>query len=233
MKGVLQMKISTMALFFGGALVLSGAGLGLAACSSDSGTGTPTGGGDSGSNTDGTSHTDGAMQGDTAPQGDSATGDDGGDGGAGCKHGNPPNVHPSDGGPTALFCGFKANDGGTLACDPHTQLCCVGGKQGTGFADPVCIAAGGTCMNGMNPKPIACEDQNDCPTAGNLCCYTGAVPQNDPACGYYYASSNIATNCATTCAAGQSRICTSDSQCATGQTCTPFKSIYFGLGFCK
>jgi hypothetical protein len=230
------MKISTLALFLGSALVVGGAGVGLVACSSDSSTGTPTPG-DSGTGTDGSTHNDGSTPADSGMTPDTGTMDDGGDAGA-CTHGNPPKLHASDGG--TLFCGFKPNDAGTLYCDPHTQECCVGGTQGTGHADAVCQQQGTTCTNGMGPKVINCEAPADCTTAGSVCCMTGTTPTLDTTCNYYRTGANITTSCvapsdggAPTCAAGQSQICTNDMECPTGKTCVPFKTIYFGLGFCQ
>jgi hypothetical protein len=228
------MKISTMALFLGGALVCGVGGIGLAACSSDSNTGNPTGG-DSGGNHDGTTGSEGG--GGDGGAIDSGGNEGGGDSAGGCTHGNPPSLHVSDGGPTSLFCGFKANDAGTLYCDPHTQNCCVGGSMGTGFADPTCNTKGVACVNGTMPKEIDCEDSNDCPVVGSICCYTGPVPTLDPTCNYYRATSGISTHCVdpdagTACASGEQQICSSNAECPSGKTCTPFKTIYFGLGFC-
>jgi hypothetical protein len=163
-----------------------------------------------------------------------------------CTHGSPPRFHPSDGGPMSLFCGFLSGDAGTLNCDPHLQICCVGGTQegGAGFVDPVCGVPGTPCSNGNGPREIDCEDPNDCPTPGSTCCI-GAIgsttlpPALDPACNYDYARSGIRTHCVTpdaggpSCRAGEFVICTGNAQCpADKPTCIPFKSIFFSLGFC-
>jgi hypothetical protein len=139
-----------------------------------------------------------------------------------------------------------SNDGGDLSCNPHAQTCCVGGSAGAdaGFADPVCGIPDGGCANGSGPKEIDCEDPNDCPVPGSTCCIgasgsTTLPPALDPACNFYYLKSGIHTHCVapdagTSCGAGERIICSADGQCPSATpTCTPFKSIYFSLGFCK
>jgi hypothetical protein len=154
------------------------------------------------------------------------------DAGTDANCGSNPTLHPSTGGPGALFCPFFT-DGGFGHCTPKTQVCCVGGKQGAAFVDSVCNAAGMQCTNGVGPKEFDCTDQNDC-GSGEVCCMTGPGPTLD-ACGYYKATGTTGSKCelGTTCQGGELRVCESNTQCMSGQMCTPFKaSIYFQFGFC-
>ena len=230
MKGVLQMKISTMALFFGGALVLSSAGVGLAACSSDSGTGTPTGGNDSGGNADSTSHTDGAMQGDTGMTGDTGMM---GDGGTGAECGTTPSLHPSDGGPGSVYCPFGP-DGGSIHCDPGAnQICCINPKVNGAFPPSTCST---TCpyADAGGATNLECEDKITC-TANNkgaVCCGSGPMPALDTACGYYSEKGLKGGACAATCAANEFELCATSAECSGGKTCTPFKAKGMQLGYC-
>lgn len=228
------MKNNQLAWLLGGAVVLSSAGLGLAACSSDSGSGNPT-------NTDGGGGNDGSAGNDTGTGTDTGTGgndtgtggDTGGGGDGGCTSPKLPTLHPSDGGAKSLFCGYPAGDAGAISCDPATQVCCLGGKQGATFADPVCNTKGTACTNGTAPKEFDCGDPNDCAT-GSVCCLQGPAPALDPVCGYYKAKGTLGSKCETgaTCAAGETKICESNAECATGQTCTAFKSLVLQFGFC-
>ena len=225
------MKNSQLAWLLGGALVLSSGVLGVAACSS-SNTGNPTGGVDSGTGSDGGGGTDTGTGTDTGNGGTDSGG--GTDGGGTCTSPKSPSLHPSDGGAGSLFCGYLGNDAGRLDCTPQTQVCCLGGKQGTGFADPTCNAPGTPCANGTNPKEFQCGDPTDC-ASGSICCLGGPAPTLDPVCGYYKAKGTTGSKCetTTTCAAGETKLCESNAECAAGQTCTPFKTLILQFGFCS
>jgi hypothetical protein len=234
------MKVKTIALVLGGSLVLAGVGVGAVACSSSSSGGNNPGV-DSGMNNPDTSST--GMPDNFAPpvDGNMPMNDAGVDAPAACKHGNAPTLHPSDGGPGELWCGYLSGDAGKLYCNPGSQTCCNGGTMGSGFADPVCGTPGTACANGTGPEEFDCEDQKDCPNGGT-CCFGGNTIALDPACNYDYAhASGSYTRCVSpdaggACAAGtEETLCTSSAECANvagKPNCTPFKVIFYGLGHC-
>jgi hypothetical protein len=235
------MKVQTIALVLAGALAAAGGAVGIVACSSDSGTG----GGNPPDGAVGSPDTNQPAVDANQPGVDSNLPPvDGGtsDGPATCTHGAAPTLHPDDGGPGSLWCGFLSNDAGKLYCNPSTQVCCNGGKMGTGFADPTCNAQGTACTNGTGPEEFDCEDQLDCQDPAAVCCFGGnTIAHPDPVCLYDYAhASGSYTRCVHAdaggaCSATEETVCTSDAECANiaGKPhCTPFKVIYYGLGHC-
>lgn len=215
------MKIRTLALVLGSALVVTGGGVAATACSS-SNSGTPSGT-DSGGGKDGTANSDGG-----------GTGDDGGigdDGGTAVDCGKSPGLHPEDAG--TIFCGFA--DAGKLECTTGNQ-CCLGGKLGQGFAPEQCVQFGSACTNGADGGlPVQCGQPSDCTANGqanSVCCLRGNAPAQVAGCGYYKASGGQGTFCEQSCQTGETQLCESNGDCPSGKTCTPFKWKVLQFGFC-
>jgi hypothetical protein len=180
--------------------------------------------------------------------GDSGAGSDTGgpqDSGAAPDCGSTPTLHLDPGG--TIFCGYGA-DGGKVDCLTGTE-CCLGGDLGGGtFAPEQCGARGATCHNGGEPDaggslaiPIACMQIADCTANGvasaAACCLQGATSPL-AVCTYPKAEYGTAVVCETgntspgTCAAGELQICSSQSDCPSGTTCTAGKWKLFQVGFC-
>lgn len=105
--------------------------------------------------------------------------DSGGTTDAGCK--SDPRLHAST--PGDIFCGYT--DAGHFDCMTGQQ-CCLGGKQGSGFAPETCTTWGDTCSNGTNPIPIECEQPQDCAANGKpgaVCCLKGGASVPAPVAG--------------------------------------------------
>ena len=185
---------------------------------------------------------------------DSTTGTDSGQDSGGQDAGNDvstadcgstPTLHPSDAG--AIYCGFV--DGGSLICGTGQQ-CCLGGKVGNTFQNQDCVTWGGTCDNpppdsGTSPPvPIECGQNSDCTAngaaSGSVCCLQGGTaPAQVAGCSYYKSSPGGSS---IVCSAGSNgacpgstdiQICSSDTDCPQGKTCTPMKWKIYQLGFCK
>ena len=229
------MKNSQLAWLLGGALVLSSGGLGVAACSSSSGSGNPSGGNDSGTGSDGTGGGNDTGTGNDTGNGGNDTGPVG-DGGPGNDCGSTPSLHPGDGG--SIYCPFGP-DGSALHCAAATQECCIGGKIGTNqFAESNCETWGTACTNPADGgRQLECGEALDCTgnNHGTTCCATGALPAIKAGCGYYAESPGLkgSTCSAAACAAGQFQMCATDAECGAGKTCTPFKTLGMQLGFCQ
>jgi hypothetical protein len=99
---------------------------------------------------------------------------------------------------------------------------------------------------------IACNQTSDCAANGMTgsvaCCLQGAKGPNPvTGCGYDKASSGTAVVCEATtggtttdagymvgtCLAGETQICSSDTDCPTGTTCKPGKWKIYQIGFCQ
>jgi len=171
--------------------------------------------------------------------------------------GSPPTLHQDPAG--NLFCGFGA-DGGVLDCleSSGDGVCCLGGAIGGGMFDPqICAATPAGCTNGGDggtgqsaAVPISCYQVADCTTAGFTgavaCCLQGGILENPaPGCTYPRATHGTAVVCegtapgadaaATTtgaCATGELQICSAQSDCPTGTTCTAAKWKIFQVGLC-
>jgi hypothetical protein len=190
-----------------------------------------------------TSSDDSGSAGDTG----SSEGDSGSpqDSGTGPDCGSTPTLHLDPAG--TIFCGYGA-DGGKVECLTGTE-CCLGGSLGGGtFAPEQCGARSSTCTNGGEPDaggslaiPIACMQIADCTangvTSAAACCLQGATSPT-ATCAYPKAQYGTAVVCETgntspgTCAAGELQICSSQSDCPTGTTCTAGKWKIFQVGFC-
>jgi hypothetical protein len=181
---------------------------------------------------------------------DVAAGDGGGDAGvdapadavADVNCGSTPTLHQDEAG--TIFCGFGFEAGADLLC-PTGQQCCLGGPlDAGGFAAQQCTPSGSACTNppGGGAIPIECGQSSDCTAngePGNVCCLQGATgPALVAGCGYYRATHGTAVVCelpATaggSCAPGETQICSTQSDCPAGTTCTPMKWKIFQLGFC-
>ncbi len=237
------MKIRTMALFAGSAIVLAASGVGAAACSGDGGTGTgnPLNSVDSSTKADGTMTTeDGStVDGGGTPGEDASSDLDAGsnaDGAATADCGKVSTLHPTDGS-TGTYCPFQANDAGKncgagLACcapkfpaDPAAQTC-VAMKAG----HDECTFAAASMDGGLT---IECEEDNECAGSpgGSVCCLVGAIKQ-DPGCTNSYGSHINGAFCRSACAAGELHVCQTQAACATGM-CTPFRAAGRDWAACK
>ncbi len=224
----------------------------IVACSSDSGTGSPGGGGTvafggggtgnkagTGGTGTGGSATGGMGGSATGGVGGSATGGvGGGTGGTGtggsgtggdagqCK--TPTTLHPpsADAGTQTLYCPFSGVDGGKNDyCDTATQHCCEP-KSGTASCTPKATPCGATETDWECEDPVA-----DCPS-GQVCCGSGTIVKNpDPNCANY-ATGFTGTHCATSCTATEITMCTSPAECTGGKTCLPFSTKGNQVGGC-
>jgi hypothetical protein len=218
------------------------------------------GGGEASTGNDGGTGSDTATAGDSGTDGaglDSATSDtgssaDGGDGAvvdASC--GSTPSLHVDT--PGSIFCGYDFEAGADLTCATG-QECCLGGSIGGGlYAQQACstwTANGTGCTNPADGGAIgiACSQISDCTANGvtgatvACCLQGGTVPVMAPGCTYPKSTLGSAIVCeaagsggaasAGTCAAGEIQICSADSDCPTGKTCTPGKWKIFQVGFC-
>jgi hypothetical protein len=239
------MKISTIALVLGSALITCSAGAGLAACSSSSGTGEPSAPLDSG--TDTSTGMDSGTQPDTGPGadtgtgGDTSTGDDGGD--AGCT--SPPALHISsaDGG---IYCPFSKNfdvDGGEYAyCTTGTQSCCLSPSSDAGLS--VCTTIGNCATALPNSEEWQCAGPEDCKSGGSVCCLTSGPTEANAECVNTLKTKGFDNTrcmasqaaCSGTVDAGmytdnQFVVCEKQADCATG-TCTALKTTGTSIGLC-
>ena len=238
------MNIRTVALVLGGAMVSVAVSF-ATACSSSSNSGTPSGG--DGGNKDASSSSSGS--GGSSSSGSSGSGSSGGDDGGGSSSGckADPSLHPTMGG--SIYCGYT--DAGAFNCMTGQQ-CCLGGKEGMGYAPEMCAAFGSTCTNGMGPLPIECEQPQDCTANGKtgaVCCLQGATaPAPVAGCDAKDLKSQGGTGitCVTGgasdaggsdaggggCAAGDLEVCEAPGDCTGGKTCTPIRWKLYEIGVC-
>ena len=234
------MNIRTLALILAAGLTVAAGGVSATACSSSSSGSTPEK--DSGSGGDGTASSSGG----TEEEGGSSSG-----GEAGVDCGSTPSLHVDEAG--TVYCGFGA-DGGSLDCFVGTQCCLGGGIGGGQFAPQECLTYGQTCTNGgadagtnEQPLPVQCAQNADCvangSTAGSVaCCLQGNAKcasnytcgSTTGACDFAKYSDGTGVMCENTaaCAAGEIQVCSQQSDCPTGKTCTPGKWKLLQLGFC-
>jgi hypothetical protein len=233
------MKISTIALVLGSALITCSAGAGLAACSSSSATGEPSTGTDSGADT--STGTDGGMLQDSAPGTDSmTTGDTSTTADAACA----PALHASspDGG---IYCPFSKDftvDGGSYAyCTNGTQECCLSPSSDAGLS--VC-ATTGNCATGFSPWE--CGGPEDCIDPANpVCCLTAGPTEMSTSCpgtdkteGFDGTHCTTAAICTGQVEAGmyvdnQFVTCESTADCPAGKTCIAVKTTGTAIGVCQ
>jgi hypothetical protein len=124
----------------------------------------------------------------------------------------------------------------------------LGGPVGSGvYAPQICAPNAAGCMipsEGMGPVPIQCNQISDCPSNGapgaTACCLQGgSAPTPAPGCTYPKVKGGTAIVCegnsggaATSCAAGETQICSTNADCPSGTTCAPGRWKLFQLGFC-
>src|ERR1700722_5291236 len=175
----------------------------------------------------------------SAPE--TGSGDGGSDAAVDASCGSTPTLHADT--PGTIFCGF--GDAGELNCVTG-QECCLGGYLGNDVYGPQeGPMFGATCTNGGVPDtgtpaiPMQCAQVADCTansvTGAASCCLQGANPPADaPGCTYPKAVGGTAVVCETTaaCATGEVQICSQQSDCPTGKTCTPGKWKILQVGFC-
>jgi hypothetical protein len=149
---------------------------------------------------------------------------------AGTDCGDPkkyPKLRPSA--DAGVYCPFQARtaaDASAPPCDIGAHCCIY--PQNANKAS-TCNPEGTACEALPGTADFACSESSDCPT-GNVCCF-GGEPKVDPVCpGKNFAKGVKGSACRATCGAGEYVVCTKDSDCETGKTCTPFsaKSIDFG-----
>lgn len=141
----------------------------------------------------------------------------------GGKCGKPGALHPD-----TIYCPFSATDGGKNAdCTPGTQHCCEGlTSSDVSVCDPLAT----TCPSGWTDW--VCQQDSDC-GAGKQCCATATFVKNSMQQCANYATGFHATQCETTCAAGEIHMCTATTQCAQGKVCTPFSTKGAQVGGCE
>jgi hypothetical protein len=221
----------THALGFISFVMLASAGA-FFACSSDNGGTTPGVTQDSGVH-------DTATAGDTATGGDTGTGDDTatpptdtGTSDAQCS--KVTTLHPpsADAGGKTIYCPFSSDGGPDAAnvyCQSQTEHCC---EQGAGSTTPTtCIPTATTCT-GTKTTDWQCQDPVDCPSSSPVCCAPGAsIGLGAPGCGNF-AHTMTGTTCVAAGACTGIVMCTSNAECPSGQTCTPFGKAGAQVGGC-
>lgn len=222
------MKKNTLAWFVIAGAGIAFSGLGMAACSSSSATGTPTEtGGDASSGGDSTTKSDGSTGG-----GDGGTTTDSGSDSGTC--GSTPTLHKDtdDGGHEDIFCSPATGSATYCEIEAGTLNHCCIDTSGTGFPNGQCTT--GDCPSGN--LDIQCNDDSSCAT-GEHCCGLGH-PYVNATCGYAKIFGFTGTKCAASCPAlttddaGTFQACSAtNTTCETG-TCTPAKE-YIQLGVCK
>ncbi|HLK36648.1 MAG TPA: hypothetical protein VKU41_07830 [Polyangiaceae bacterium] len=92
-----------------------------------------------------------------------------------------------DAGPRAIVCGH-------LACDPHTQVCCLADRG------PLSCTATSACIG----QALVCSGSESC-QAGDVCCGKAAD------------GGALDIACAPTCGPSDTRICSADADCPNGR----------------
>jgi hypothetical protein len=248
------MRLRISWILCGAALVVSGS-MGMAACGSGSagpdggtggsaGSGGTKGSGSGGSTGSGSGGTTGSGTGGTAGTGTGGTAGTGGD--AGCGKAGKVFAETPDSG---MYCPFSG-DGGkgtTQYCKAPSQACCVAKYDpDAGASVPsVCVdsttilADGGGCTTGPGSILFECEGPLDCTgsAAGGVCCGSGTVEANtgcsvDAGFGYVSGAAGKGTSCAASCGAGQTVICSVQTDCTGGTICTPADLHGNHIGYC-
>lgn len=140
--------------------------------------------------------------------------------------GAPAVLHPQgpDAGP---YCPFSTAAPPFSTC-AHGEHCCEPpagmGTLSTCASSCPNLADGGTDWQ--------CEDPISCPT-GQLCCAVTTGYDPNVACGYGLLHGFRATVCATSCGAGQIRVCESNVECPVGTTCQVVKAKGANFGVCQ
>jgi len=131
---------------------------------------------------------------------------------------------PKTGTTMTLYCPFAPK--GMDYCDPSTQHCCE-----PAMGTSACTANGTAC--GAGAVDWGCEDPvADCKDAANpVCCAPGASIGLDPCTGNF-AHKMTSTSCVASGSCTGIVMCTSDSECPSGQHCTPFRKAGNQVGGC-
>lgn len=223
------MKKNTLAWFVIAGAGIAFSGLGMAACSSSSATGTPSGD-DSSSNDSGA---------DSTTKSDSSTGNDGStdtDAGADSSCGSAPKLHTTtnDAGLSDIFCESAASVVSYCQIEAGTANTCCINTSGTGYPDGECTTAAACPSTSID---LGCLDDKGCST-GTKCCGLGGA-YNYKACDYEKVYGFKGTQCAADCAAldtldaGHFELCSSSQGCSnSGATCIPTKE-YVQFGVCS
>jgi hypothetical protein len=222
-----------------------GSGAGGSTGTGTNGSGSSTGG-TSGSGSSGTAGSGGSMGTGSGGTAGSADG-----GGVDCGKAATLHTEKPEGG---LYCPFsEVGDGGIVYCSGKTPYCCAPKCPATGPCsvppsscepDTVTGGATGTGCPTAGSYVYECEGPLDCANNknGKVCCAAGTVNLVAPSCsvGQSYVSSNeVGTTCETTCAAGESIVCDTntptagDPGCPSGMTCTPTKLHGSQIGMCQ
>jgi hypothetical protein len=132
-----------------------------------------------------------------------------------------------------LYCPFSGVDGGPNDyCDPSSQHCC---ETPAGAAPSACTPAATACTTGSGYVDWECQDPvADCKNSSTpVCCAPGAsIGLGNPGCGNF-AHTMTKTQCVATGACTGIVMCTSDTECPSGQHCTPFGKAGNQVGGCN
>jgi hypothetical protein len=134
-------------------------------------------------------------------------------------------------GPLNLTCGQLAGiAGGTPTACTQGQTCCTTFSLASilnASASSVCVAKG-TCTGVSNE----CNTSADC-TGGQVCCSgtpaDASTEGGAPSIGGFNLGA-LDTTCQSSCSAGQTQQCATDSECPSGQTCQSAASRFGGGG---
>jgi len=136
-----------------------------------------------------------------------------------------------------VYCPFSGVDGGAALTCPAGDHCCE--PPATSNTTSTCVAASKACPIAASTR-WDCDGTLDCAaTPGTVCCGTGTIEAQaaQPACGdggiapFEYISDFAGSSCAASCSGYQ--ICSKDSECPGGATCSPVEPKGAGIGYCK
>lgn len=145
--------------------------------------------------------------------------------------GTTPTLHPPKAGATPdTYCPFSATTTGgkNIYCSQGKQCCETPSSAGT---PSTCVTAGAACPV-AGSTAIQCTYPQGC-GSGKRCCANAAKIDLKPGCTYDSAVTFTGTVCATSCSATQFVVCAADTDCPSGQTCTPFAAGGSDYGVCQ
>jgi len=197
------------------------------ACSSDEAAGsTPTVVRDAGTTKDATAPTDSGST--TTTDSGSSTATDAGAPAvdSGCANVFVPNVRDAGG----LYCYKGGGDAGNYCA--NAEVCCVT-KSDAGRDWNSCTASSACSFDAGAVRKFECVQASDC-TGGTVCCGLGAT-EPKPQCSYDQAADfkHKGTACKASCGTGETKICNSNADCATGTTCRPTTIWGTYVGTCR
>ena len=234
-KGPTLVSVAAFSLLLGGCATTSSNGSGIGGGynstggSSGSGSGGSAGQGSGGATGQSSGGSSGSGSGGTASGGTGAGGSTGGTSGGGSggtgggKCSSPGTLHSN-----TIYCPFSATGSAkNVYGTPGSQHCC----EGLTNADlSVCQPSSTACTSGWTDW--VCQKDSDC-GSGQQCCAAATFVQNTNTSCANYATGFHATKCETTCASGEIHMCTANSDCASGKTCTPFSTKGAQVGACE